>query len=217
MNRQILTQATDVATSIIRQFEGCSLDAYQDPVGIWTIGWGSTLGVKRGDRITQEKADAMLLDEVHRFIDCIDKSVTVDLTVNQAAALVSFSYNVGCGAFKKSTLLRKLNAGDYTGAAREFDRWNKAGGRTLGGLTRRRAAERALFEGGTAPTTQGKQPMTARQIQAALNKSISANLKEDGVVGPLTLAKVREFQQRHNLSVDGIVGPITEAALRTYL
>lgn len=129
----------------IKTFEGCKLTAYLCPAGVWTIGWGRTTGVRRGQRITQAQADRWLEEEYDHFGLQVLSSVRVALTDNELGALVSFAYNVGIGAFRSSTLLRLLNAGDYRGASRQFARWNRAGGRVLRGLTRRRAAEAALF------------------------------------------------------------------------
>jgi lysozyme len=131
--------------SIIRQFEGCKLKAYLCPAGVWTIGWGRTANVKRGDICSQEQADKWLVQEYDAFEKKVRALVKVPVTANQLGALVSFAYNIGTGALGSSTLLKKLNAGDYAGAAGQFARWNKAGGRILAGLTKRRAAEATLF------------------------------------------------------------------------
>jgi lysozyme len=132
--------------ALIKQFEGCKLKAYQDSVGIWTIGYGHTgADVKAGLVISQEKADALLQQDTERFVSGTNKLLGKVIPQAQFDALVSFAYNVGLMALGKSTLLRKLRAGDILGAANEFPRWNKAGGRVLAGLTRRRAAERQLF------------------------------------------------------------------------
>ena len=120
--------------------------AYLCPANIWTIGWGRTTNVKRGDTCTQAQADAWLLAEYEAFESQVRQLVKAPVTDNQLGALVSFTYNVGVGNFRSSTLLRLLNAGDYAGAAAQFARWNKGGGQVLAGLTRRRTAEAALFE-----------------------------------------------------------------------
>lgn len=132
---------------LIKSFEGLRLSAYKDVVGVVTIGYGTTAGVKMGDTITKECAEELLREDVKRFEAQVLRLVKVPLTQGQHDALVSFVYNLGAGNLSNSTLLRLLNAGDYAGAAAQFDRWNKAGGKTLAGLVRRRAAERALFEG----------------------------------------------------------------------
>lgn len=139
------------ALDLVKEFEGLKLTAYQDPVGIWTIGYGTTaaagLGIvpKSGMTITEAQAASYLMRGLEKFADQIKGGITVPVTGNQFGALVSLAYNIGPGAFLKSTLLRKLNAGDYAGAADQFLVWNKAKGKVLKGLTRRREAERALF------------------------------------------------------------------------
>lgn len=140
---------------LIKQFEGCRLTAYPDPGtggDPWTIGYGWThpidgKPVKPGMTIDQETADRLLKTGLVSYENDVLKLVRVKLTKGQFDALVSFAYNVGSRALSTSTLLKKLNAGDIKGAADEFLRWNKAGGKVLNGLTRRREAERALFLG----------------------------------------------------------------------
>lgn len=139
------------AYDLIKEFEGLYLKAYLDPVGIPTIGWGTIRypdgsKVRVGDVITLTQAQDYLEHEVSGFVNSVEQLVKVSLNDNQLCALVSFCYNLGAGNFGSSTLLKKLNAGDYVGASAEFPRWNKAGGKVLAGLTRRRNAERALFD-----------------------------------------------------------------------
>ncbi|XUY29785.1 lysozyme [Agrobacterium sp. rho-8.1] len=134
---------------LIRQFEGCELTAYLCPANVPTIGYGTTKGLKRADvgrkTITEAEATRLLLEDVARFEKAVDKLVKVTLTDNQRGALVSFTYNLGEGNFGSSTLLKKVNAGDFKAAQLEFAKWDKAGGKVLAGLTRRRAAEAKLF------------------------------------------------------------------------
>jgi GH24 family phage-related lysozyme (muramidase) len=130
---------------LIKDFEGLRLEAYICPAGVPTIGYGSTAGVKMGLSITVDEAEALLIKDLERFEAAIRSAVTVPLTDNQFSSLVCFSFNVGTGAFRDSTLLRLLNQGDYQGAADQLLRWDKAGGKSLPGLQRRRQAERALF------------------------------------------------------------------------
>jgi GH24 family phage-related lysozyme (muramidase) len=129
---------------LIKRFEGCNLTAYLCPAGVPTIGYGHTGGVKIGETITQEHADRLLASDLVRFELAVDRHLP-NATQSQFDALVSFSFNVGVGAFERSTLLRKAKGGDIEGAAREFARWNKAGGKVLAGLTRRCEAQRVLF------------------------------------------------------------------------
>ena len=136
---------SNIGLGLIMDFEGCKLEAYKCPAGIWTIGIGRTRDVKEGDTITEAQALDLLREDVKWVENAINDHVKVKISQNQFDALSSFIFNVGAGAFSLSTLLRKLNAADYEGAANEFSRWNKANGKELPGLTRRRAAEKALF------------------------------------------------------------------------
>ena len=131
--------------NLIKSFEGFRATAYVCPAGILTIGYGTTSGVKRGMVITEAQAEVLLRKDLTKFEDAINKLVKVPLTQNQFDALSSLVYNIGLGNLASSTLLKKLNEGDYQGAADQFPRWNRAAGRVLAGLTRRRAAERALW------------------------------------------------------------------------
>ncbi len=127
------------------EFEGLRLEAYQDIVGVWTIGYGHTKGVKKGDKITKVKAMEFLKLDIKSAVDDVKRVVKVPLTQGQFDALVDFTFNLGGGALERSTLLRLLNEKNYEGARMEFHRWNKAGGREVDGLTRRRAAEVVMF------------------------------------------------------------------------
>jgi lysozyme len=138
---------SETGLHLIKSFEGLKLTAYLCPANVWTIGYGTTKGVKAGQAITAAKADELLAADVRQFEDAVNDAVTVNLTQGQFDALVAFAYNVGAQALRKSTLLKLLNAGDAAGAAKQFSRWNKAGGKVLTGLVRRREAERKLFEG----------------------------------------------------------------------
>lgn len=130
---------------LVKSFEGLRLNAYQDSVGVWTIGYGSTKGVKRGQRITEEEAEELLREDLATAERGVESAITEDITDNQFAACVSLAFNVGVGAFRKSSIVKYINAGDVLLAADRFLLYNRAGGRVLAGLTRRRKAERALF------------------------------------------------------------------------
>ena len=134
---------------LICSFEGLRLKAYDDGVGVWTIGYGTTVingvKVKKGDTCTLEQAKSYMAQDLKQFESAVNQ-VKVPLNQNQYDALVSLAYNIGVSAFLNSTLLKKLNAKDYKGAAEQFDRWNQAGGKVMRGLTNRRAKERKLFE-----------------------------------------------------------------------
>jgi len=133
--------------SLIKKFEGCELEAYKCAAGVWTIGYGSTKGVKKGDTLTQEEADELLLHEMDEYEGYIKDNVTSDLDQNQFDALVSWVFNLGPSNLKASTMLKVINAGDMKEVPAQIKRWNKANGKTLQGLIRRREAEALLFEG----------------------------------------------------------------------
>jgi len=160
----------DAGLELIKSFEGIpdgdpqtvNIDPYLDPIGIWTIGWGHAIeaggAYLRGKAnrkaaqdlypggITMAQAETLLRGDVLDTCRDVEALVDVPLTDNQFAALVSFTFNLGRGSLAKSTLLKKLNAGDYAGASAEFQRWNKAGGKVLDGLVARREAESELFD-----------------------------------------------------------------------
>lgn len=137
---------------LICEFEGYhralpdgSCTTYRCPANVLTIGYGCTEGIREGEVWTKQQAQERFRLELDKHEKAVDRLATVDLNQNQYDALVSFSYNCGSAALGRSTLLRKLNAGDLEGAARAFASWNKGGGKVLPGLVRRRAAEAALF------------------------------------------------------------------------
>jgi lysozyme len=131
---------------LTRRFEGLRLTAYQDSCGIWTIGYGHTGShVRQGLTITEPQALELLTTDIARAVDCVNRSVHAPINQNQFDALVDFVFNLGSGNFLGSTLLRRVNEGDFTAAKDEFLRWNHAGNQILEGLTRRRQAEADLF------------------------------------------------------------------------
>lgn len=145
----------EAGLALVKQFEGCRLQAYPDPGSggdPWTIGWGTTRidgrPVRKGDRITQACADQLLEEQLVSYGNDVRRALG-DAPTSQAQfdALVSFHYNTG--AIARATLTRKHKAGDFSGAAVEFGRWNRAAGHVLAGLTRRRAAEAALYRSGS--------------------------------------------------------------------
>lgn len=151
-------KVSEKGKALIKEFEGLRLNSYQDSVGVWTIGYGHTGTAKPNQTITEKQADELLDKDIVRFEDSVKKAVKVPLTQNQFDALVSIVFNVGEGASHKSgiirlkdgqpsTLLKRLNSGDYLGAALAFHSWKYAGGRVLRGLERRREAEFKLFMG----------------------------------------------------------------------
>ncbi|HQB09116.1 MAG TPA: lysozyme [bacterium] len=133
------------AKRLIKEFEGLRLTAYLCPAGVWTIGYGHTKGVKRGMKIDQAQADRLLDIDLIDVARSIRQLVKVNINDNQAQALVSFVFNIGYGAFEKSTLLRKINNRDFLAASLEFRKWVYAKGIKLPGLVRRRSVEKDLF------------------------------------------------------------------------
>jgi GH24 family phage-related lysozyme (muramidase) len=140
--------------AFIKEFEGYRDTPYQCSANVWTIGWGHTKNVKKHgvwiannwlDDITKNQAHDLFLEDVMQFELAVRRLVQVELTQNQFDALVSFAFNLGGGALQKSTLLKKLNAKDYDGAAKEFKKWNRADGKVIAGLVKRRKAEAELF------------------------------------------------------------------------
>ena len=147
---------TNAGAKLIQHFEGClkqkgeHFHAYKCPAGVLTIGWGHTNhhGRKFDDssRWTAEECDQAFMEDMGGFERDVRKAVKVPLEPYQFDALVSFTYNCGSGNLNKSTLLKKVNAGDFEGAAKEFKKWNKANGKELAGLTRRRNSEALMFQ-----------------------------------------------------------------------
>ena len=137
--------------NLLKKFEGCRLKAYRCPAGILTIGYGHTSAageplVKDGMTITQEQAEEILKTDLGRYEKPVSDLVKVDLEQNQFDVLVDFAYNAGVGNLKISTLLKKVNAGDFDAVPAELMKWTKGGGKELPGLVKRRQAERALFK-----------------------------------------------------------------------
>lgn len=135
---------------LICEFEGKRLTSYDDGVGVWTIGFGTIkypngVRVKKGDTCTLEQAKEYMRHDLIEFEHTVNSSVKVPLNQNQFDALVSLAYNIGSSAFKSSTLVKKLNAGDYKGAADQFNVWVNAGGKRIQGLVNRRDREKLLF------------------------------------------------------------------------
>lgn len=131
--------------TLIATYEGKRNEAYLDPVGIPTICYGHIKTAKLGQYKDDQECVTLLSQEASEYASAVLKLTTAELTQGQLDALTSFTYNLGRGNYAKSTLRKKLNAGDYCGAAREFPKWNRAGGKVLRGLVKRRAAEQARF------------------------------------------------------------------------
>lgn len=169
------------AIDLICEFEGLELTAYLCPAGVWTIGYGHTSAagdpvVRQGMTITQEEAEIILRQDLYKYKKAVMSAVKVKMTDNQFGAFTSLCYNIGPGAFRKSTAVRRFNAGDVAGAAEALTWFNKSRGKVLRGLVRRREAERALFltpdAGGIeeAPVERPDGPVTGGE-QKPLHKS----------------------------------------------
>ena len=132
--------------ALIKKFEGCRLKAYRCSANVLTIGYGHTGGVKEDDTISQPEADELLKEDIAKFEEYVSDNVIVELKQYQFDALVAWTFNLGPGNLRESTMLKKLNDSDYASVPSEMKRWNKAGGKTLDGLIRRRNAEALLFQ-----------------------------------------------------------------------
>ena len=171
-------EISDAALELIKEFEGLRLEAYRDPVGIVTIGYGYTNGagygpgVQMGDTWTAQQAEDMLREGVMRFANNIQPHFTIKPNPDQFGAFVSLAYNIGWQSFIKSTALKRWNSGDVKGAAEAVTWWNKAGGKVLRGLTRRREAEAALIlaeppVGRVEPDKPRETPSQSKTVQAS--------------------------------------------------
>ena len=145
-----LMSVSNKGVDLICEFEGEQLIAYDDGVGVWTIGFGTIkypngVRVKKGDTCTLDQAKEYMRHDLIEFEHTVNSSVKVPLNQNQFDALVSLAYNIGSSAFKSSTLVKKLNTGDYQGAADQFNVWINAGGKRMQGIVNRRDREKLLF------------------------------------------------------------------------
>jgi len=131
---------------LIKKFEGCETTAYQDSVGVWTIGFGHTKGVEEGQTCSVEDAESMLADEMDEYEGYINNMVKVDLQQHEFDALVAWVYNLGPTNLGESTMLKVLNGGQFDRVPDEMNRWTRAGGKILEGLVRRRQAESLMFQ-----------------------------------------------------------------------
>lgn len=145
-----MTKLSARGLGALKQYEGLRLEAYQDVAGVWTIGYGHTSAaglphVNRGMTITMREAESILIRDLAQYEATVQRAVNVPMTQGQYDACVSLCYNIGPRAFDRSTLVKRLNRGDVPGAAVALTWWNKAGGRVVGGLVKRRAREKAMF------------------------------------------------------------------------
>lgn len=230
-------KASERGVAFIAAHEGVVLRAYPDPGSggePWTIGVGHTSRagppeVFKGMTITRAKAFDILAYDVRTFEEAVEEAVTVSLAQREFDALVSFTMNVGPANLERSTLLRKLNAGDFEGAAEEFPKWKRAAGRVLPGLVRRRAEEAELFlhgDYGSAGLAETDSPnVPSLLVRGATGDAVTAvqeqlflagyEIEIDGIFGRDTEAAVSKFQRADDdLTVDGKVGRATRAALK---
>ncbi len=140
-----MMKTSEQGKSLIKKFEGCELKAYQCSANVWTIGYGHTQGIKEGDSCTQEDADRMLAEDLEEFEGYVQEAVKVPLEQHEFDALVAWTYNLGPSNLRSSTMLKRLNDSQFDQVPSEMQRWNKAGGKVLDGLIRRREAESLLF------------------------------------------------------------------------
>ena len=207
---------SDKGLALIGQFEGCRLTAYKCPAGVWTIGYGHTGavdGVKigKGMKITKDKATELLRSDCARFEAHVSKYVGYQWNQNEFDALVSFAYNVG--NINGLTASGQRSRAEIAGA---MLRYNKAGGKVLAGLTRRRQAERALFLTACEEVIsvdlkvlkRGSKGDPVRGLQRLL-KGYGYSVSADGDFGPATERALKDFQQTHKLADDGVAGEKT--------
>ena len=135
----------EAGLQLLKEFEGFRSNAYLCPAGVPTIGFGFTLGVKLGDKITKAQAEKRLKQELRAYEDAVLKACSIEPNENELAAMTCLAWNIGISGFQKSSVIKAHNRGDHQAAARAFSLWNKAGGKVWPGLTRRRAAEAALY------------------------------------------------------------------------
>ena len=139
---------SDAGLAMTKEFEGLRLNAYQDCVGVWTVGYGHTgADVHAARVVTEAEAEALLLADMEAAVACVNRVVSVVVTQGQFDALADFCFNLGGRALCESTLLRRVNAGDFDGAAEQFGMWCHAGGKVQPGLVKRRRAEAEMFRG----------------------------------------------------------------------
>lgn len=195
--------------ALIKSFEGCRLRAYRDSEGVLTIGYGHTGDVKEGQVISQGFAEELLKADLMRFERNVTRYTPFEMNQNQFDALVSFAFNCGAGNLKKLVSGRNKDQ-----VARKILEYNKAGGRVLAGLTRRRQAERALFlSGGNRTLKNGSRGDDVKELQRLLTEEGFPCGAADGIFGKATRKAVIEYQNSKGLVADGIAGEKTWKAL----
>lgn len=192
---------------LIQEFEGLFLNAYKDPIGVVTIGWGHTNVdppyFKMGDKWTKAQCLNVFYTDMVRYEDGVKRLVKVPLSQNQFDALVSFTYNCGEGNLGKSSLLRKVNNRDFEGAANSFADWNKAGGRVLAGLTRRRAAEALMFRSFSPTVSPQADEPSVQGVDTPSTPSIFKS-KIAATAGTIGIADVASTAQQASQTQDAV-------------
>lgn len=192
---------------LIKSFEGCHLTAYKCPADVWTIGYGHTLGVYEGMKITQAEAEQYLKDDMTKYESYVKRFCKLELNENQFSALVSFTYN--CGVGNLQTLIRNRNTDQIAEALLLY---NKAKGKVLTGLVRRRKAERELFLSGSVVSAIKEEVYDMPVIKvgsrgkAVMIWQIIIGAECDGIFGSGTESATKSYQKKNGLTVDGIVG-----------
>lgn len=201
---------------LIMQFEGCRLQAYKCAVGVWTIGYGHTAGVYSGMKITQAQAEEFLKQDCRKFENYVNNPAYVPMTEtlnqNQFDALVSFAFNLGQGNLK--TLCKGRTAAQISAA---IPKYNKAAGKALSGLVRRRAAEQTLFNTAVSSAETSANTETEDYNMKTIKRGSKGNavkvwqiivgVTADGIFGSGTETATKTWQRKHGLMADGIVGP----------
>lgn len=196
--------------ALIKRWEGLRLEAYQDVGGIWTIGYGHTRTARAGMRVTEAEADELLRADLRVFESAIDDTVDVAMTDNQFAALVSWCFNVGVPAMRRSALIRRLNAGDYDAVPAELARWNKVRGKAVSGLSNRRAAEAGLWARGAFVASRNIAPTDGLSAKEAVTETGTGRAAATiGAAGVLSTVA----QHSDAIASLGLVGPVVGVAL----
>jgi lysozyme len=198
---------------LIAEAEGCRLKAYRDVVGVWTLGWGETLGIREGMIWTQEMADQKLCERLTEFADDVNAALLNPATASELAALTSLAYNIGIHAFRRSSVLKYHNLCDPERAARAFALWNKAGGKIVQGLVARRAREATLYLKRVAPggliqsTGAGKSP-DADPVRPLTRSPTAQSGALSAATGALALASQASPQVKQvaaNLAINPVI------------
>lgn len=205
MNRRINAEAL----ALVQRWEGLRLEAYRCPAGVLTIGYGHTRDVQEGQRITEAEAGRLLREDLARFEAAITRLVRVPLTDGQFGALVSWCFNIGEEAARRSTLIRRLNAREYDAVPVELMRWNKVGRRVVAGLTNRRAAEAGLWARGAQVSSNYVTPSPGGTVGEAAATGTGRAAIGLGTAGALSTVA----QHADLISALGYVGPVVSVVL----